>query len=97
MTPWLSNCALCRCQGAPIGMPSSLRLIRARDHAAVVVGEHDDRLVAKFGLKHALAGDVEIVAIDQSDRAAHGPSMRMLRVMTPQTSKTLSSDSRKSG
>ena len=79
------------------GDAERLRLVAAGDHAAVVVREHDDGTAAQFGLKHALAGDIEIVAIDQGNRAAHRPSMRMLRVMTPHTSKDDASEIGMSG
>lgn len=53
------------------GDPERLGLVAARDHAAVVVRQHDNRLTAQLRLKHALAGHIEIVAVDEGDRAAH--------------------------
>ena len=79
------------------GDAERLGFVAARDHAAVIVRQHDDRLAAQLGLKHALARDIEIVAVDESDRAAHGHSMRMLRVMTPHTSKLCPSADRHVG
>jgi hypothetical protein len=69
------------------GDPECLGFVAARDRAAVIVRQHYDRLAAQLGPKHALARHIEIVAVDEGDRAAHGHSMRMLRVMTPHTSK----------
>jgi hypothetical protein len=63
------------------GDAERLGLVAARDHAAVIVRQHDDRLTAQLRLKHALAGHIEIVAVDEGDRTAHGHSMRTLRVM----------------
>lgn len=41
-------------------------------------------------------GAREIVAVDEGERARHGHSMRMLRVMTPQTSNVWPSETRMS-
>src|SRR5271168_3070648 len=57
----------------------------------VIVREHHDRLAAQPRLKHALAGGVEIVAIDEGDRRAHAHSMRIDFAITPHTSKPESS------
>src|ERR1700677_3246418 len=68
-----------------------LGFVRARDDAAVIVREHHDRLAAQPWLKHALAGSVEVVAIDEGDRRAHDHSMRIDFAITPHTSKPESS------
>ena len=68
-----------------------LGFVRARDDAAVIVRERNDRLAAQARLKHALAGGVEIVAIDKGDRRAHAHSMRIDFAITPHTSKPESS------
>ena len=67
-----------------------LGFVRARDHAAVIVRQHDDRPAAQPRLKDALAGGVEVIAIDERDRGRHGLSMRIDLVTTPQTSKARS-------
>ena len=66
------------------------------DHAAVLARQHDDRAAAQLRLKHAFARDLEIVAVDEGERA-HDDSMRMPRVMTPHTSSVCSSVSYRSG
>jgi hypothetical protein len=63
-------------------MAERLGLVAARDHAAVLARQHDDRAAAQLRLKHAFARDLEIVAVDEGERA-HDDSMRMPRVMTP--------------
>ena len=73
------------------GDAEGFRLIGARDHAAVVVGEDHERHAAQFRLKHALAAGIEIVAVHERDRGRHGYNMRIDRVMTPQISKARSS------
>ena len=60
-------------------------------NAAVIVREHNDRLAAQARLKHALAGGVEIVAVDEGDRRGHDRSMRIDFAITPHTSKPESS------
>src|ERR1700733_13468561 len=64
-----------------------LGFVRAGDDTAVIVREHHDRLAAQPRLKHALAGGVEIVAIDKGERRAHAHSMRIDFAITPHTSK----------
>ena len=63
-----------------------LRLVRARNHAAVVVGENHHRLAEQLRLKQTLARGIEVVAVDQGEGAAHEKS-RIERRTTPQTSK----------
>jgi hypothetical protein len=46
-------------------------LVRARDHAAVVVGEHDQRHATQLRLKHALATGVQVVAVHERDGSGH--------------------------
>jgi hypothetical protein len=48
-----------------------LRLVRARDDAPVVVREHDDGPAKELRVEYALAGDVEVVAVHERERA-HG-------------------------
>ena len=67
------------------------RFVRSRDDAAVIVRQHHDRLAAQGRLKDALAGGVEIVAVDEGDRRAHDHSMRIDFAITPHTSKPESS------
>ena len=89
-------CSRCRCHGAPMAMPSALAsLLRAITQPSLF-DSTTTGLPRSSRLKHALARDVEIVAVDEGDRAAHGHSMRMLRVMTPHTSKRCPSDDRMS-
>ena len=76
--------------GLAHGDAERLGFIRARDHAAVIVRQHDDRPAAQLRLKHALARGIEIVAVDERDRGRHGLSMRIDLVTTPQTSKARS-------
>ena len=52
--------------------PERLGLVAARDHAAVVIGQHHHRHAAQLGLKQPLARGVEVVAVDEGDWAAHG-------------------------
>ena len=71
--------------------PERFHLLRAGDGAAIVVGEHQDRHAQELGVEGALAGDVEVVAVDQGERArlGHGPGQASLRTTpttTPQTS-----------
>jgi hypothetical protein len=73
--------------GRTHGDAERLGFVAARDHAAVVVRQHHDRTPAQLRLEHALARHIEIVAVDEGERARHGYSMRMLRVITPHTSK----------
>ena len=49
-----------------------LGFVAARDHAAVVVRQHNDRTAAQLRLEHALARHIEIVAINEGERARHG-------------------------
>ncbi|MCY1309380.1 hypothetical protein D9M70_594700 [compost metagenome] len=51
-----------------------LGFVGARDGAAVVVGENDDRPAVQAGTEHPLARDIEIVAIDQG---VHGRIARI--------------------
>ncbi len=53
------------------GDAERLGLVAARDHAAVVVRQHHDRPAAQLRLKHALARHIEIVAVDEGERARH--------------------------
>ena len=48
-----------------------LGLVRARDHAPVVVRQHHHRLADQRRLKQPLAGRVEVVAVHQGDRRDH--------------------------
>ena len=54
--------------------PQSFCLIRARDETAVVIREHHDGDASKFWVKHPLARDVEVVAVDE------GEGMRIIRL-----------------
>jgi hypothetical protein len=38
---------------------------------SIVVRQHHDRLAAQFRLEHALARHIEIVAVDEGERARH--------------------------
>ena len=67
-----------------------LGLVRAGDHTAIVVRQHDHRLAAQLRLKHPFAAGVEIIAVDESDRSRH-VSIRIPLVTTPHTSKPESS------
>ena len=49
-----------------------LGFVAAGDHAAVVVAQDDDGASVQRGLKDALAGGVEIVAIHEAEEARHG-------------------------
>lgn len=51
--------------------PEGLCLLRSRDNATVIVGEHDDRATVQTWLENALAGRVKIIAIDETKRR-HG-------------------------
>jgi len=53
-----------------------LDLGTAGDHAAVIIGENDNRHAFEPGIEYPLAGDVEIVSIDQ------GEAHRFIRWMT---------------
>jgi hypothetical protein len=44
----------------------------ARNGTTIVIREHDDRLAFKIGLEHTLAGDIEVVAIDEPEDFFHG-------------------------
>ena len=51
--------------------PEGLGLVRAGDDAPVVVRQDHDRHAAQGGLEEPLAGGVEVVAVDERDRAGH--------------------------
>ena len=57
------------------GDAEPLRLGRAGDDAAVIVGEYDNRPPLQVRLEDALTRGVEIVAIGEAERR-HGPSAR---------------------
>jgi hypothetical protein len=46
--------------------PQGLGLLAPGDDAAIVVGEHHDRLPQQCGIEDPLAGAEEVVAVDQS-------------------------------
>jgi len=48
------------------------RLVAARDGAAVIIGQGDDRASVEAGLEHPLATDVEVVAIDEREHGSEG-------------------------
>jgi hypothetical protein len=76
-------------------MPSAFGLGAAGNHAPVVVGQDNDPLAAKGGLEQALAGGIEVIAVDQREWDGHERySMRMECLTTPHTSKALSSKNR---
>ena len=50
----------------PHAHTQSLGLVGARDHTAIVVGQHHHGHVAQVGAEQAFATDIEVVAIDQS-------------------------------
>ena len=50
----------------PHAHTQSLGLVGARDHTAIVVGQHHHGHVAQVGAEQAFTADVEVVAIDQS-------------------------------
>ena len=54
------------------GDAERLHLLGAGDDAAVVVGEHGDWRVFEVGAEEALAGDVEVRAVDEAEEAAGG-------------------------
>ena len=45
-------------------------IVTARNGAAVIVRQDDDRLAVQAWPEHPLAGDVEIIAIDEREHAA---------------------------
>jgi hypothetical protein len=47
-------------------------LDRARNNAAVIVGQNYNRASGEFRLKHALAGDIEIIAVHESIKFGRG-------------------------
>ena len=49
----------------------SLHLLAARDHAAVVVAQNRQRTTDQAWIKNALAGRVEIIAVDQREPGFH--------------------------
>jgi hypothetical protein len=57
--------------------PEGLCFRRTSHSATIVVGENDDRNAFEVGPKHTLAGDVEVVAVDQSEDFFHDSSQRM--------------------
>jgi hypothetical protein len=54
--------------------PEGLCFRRTSHSATIVVGENDNRNAFEVGPKHTLAGDVEVVAIDQSEDFFHDSS-----------------------
>src|SRR5690606_29130649 len=69
--------------GSAHGDAHGLGLGRARDGAAVVVGQHDDGLAFQRGPQNAFAGAIEAVAVDQRD-AWRRPVGLSTHVTTPQ-------------
>src|SRR6266849_3321820 len=53
-----------------------LGLVRASDHDAVVVAEHNDRLPVELGVKDPLAGDVEVIAVHEGEDRRHGLALQ---------------------
>ena len=49
----------------------------ARDDATVVIGKHNQGPADDPWIEHRFAGGIEIVAIDEHDRAGHGPWQSM--------------------
>jgi hypothetical protein len=49
------------------GQAKGLYLIGSGHHTTVVIGEDNYRLAFKVGLKNALAGDIEVVAVHQGE------------------------------
>ena len=57
-----------------------LGLFGASNHAAIVVGEHDDRTALEGEVKNALTTYVEILAVDKGDGRVHsGTGVRSKR------------------
>jgi hypothetical protein len=56
----------------PHGNPQGFGFLRAGNHTAVIVGEHDHGFTLERGIKDALTGDVKIVAVDQANVGSHG-------------------------
>ena len=48
-----------------------LDLVATGDGATIVVGEHDHRLAFQSGIEDSLTGDIEVVAVDQSNCPVH--------------------------
>src|SRR5271154_3948381 len=69
--------------------PKRLGLVRTGDGAAVVIREHDDRNALQIGAKDAFAGDIEIVAVDESKNFGH--------VLTPSCESRVSRLRRRAG
>lgn len=58
--------------GRPHWHAERFRFVASGYGAAIVVAQHDDRLVVEFGIEDALTGDVEVVYVDQGDGSRHG-------------------------
>ena len=70
--------------GHPHLDPQGLGLVASSDRAAIVVGQHHDGTAAQAGAKHALATDVEVVAVNEGEHDQMWTRMRMRPVATAQ-------------
>lgn len=59
-------------EGQAHGDAQGFGFFGASNDAAIIVGEYDHGLAAQSGLKDALTGDVEVVAVDQREDRGHG-------------------------
>ena len=58
-------------RGVPHFEAQCLGLVRAGDHQAVVVGEHNDWPLVQPGIEGTLTGDIKVIAVHQADDVLH--------------------------